>query len=58
MTAPIRRYQTIYHTSQLCVDMDDDDDDSDNDGGIGCGGDNSSCTNWDSRGDDAGDSMA
>ena len=37
--------------------MDDDDDDSDNDGGIGCGDDTISCTNWDSRGDDDGDSM-
>ena len=37
--------------------MDDDGDDSDNNGGIGCGDDNSSCTNGDSRGDDAGDSM-
>ena len=57
MTAPIRRYQTIYHTSELCVDMDDDGDASDNDGGIGCGNDNSSCTNGDSRGDNDGNSM-
>ena len=57
MTTPIRRYQTTYHTSQLYVDMDDDGDDSDKDGGIGCGDDNNSCTNEDSRGGDDGNSM-